>query len=148
MLDKEVSYSASPHKEGARKPKAGVLSRPGSKLTLTSPKAIYPPTRNFRDFVLWDLGSILNAGQPNEKQLRELNAQGVKTIVNIRGPQEMEQIKKEGFDEEAVAKDLGIKYVSIPIQGWKTCTPANLALIAEAFDKAEGRILFHCQTAS
>jgi uncharacterized protein (TIGR01244 family) len=148
MLDSEVSYSATPHKDGARRPKAGVLSKPESKLTITSPKATHPPTQNFREYVEWDLGSILNAGQPDEKKLRELAAQGVKTVVNLRAPQEMEAVKKSGFDEEAVAKELGMKYVSIPIQGWQTCTPANLALIAEAFEKAEGRILFHCQSAS
>jgi uncharacterized protein (TIGR01244 family) len=148
MLDADVSYSAVPRKEGARKPKEGVISKMGSLLVLTAPKVIHPPTKNFREFVLWDLGGILNAGQPDAKQLRELAGQGVKTIVNLRAPQEMEAVKQGGFDEEAVAKELGMKYVSIPISSWKTFTPANLALIADAFDKAEGRVLFHCQTAN
>jgi uncharacterized protein (TIGR01244 family) len=97
---------------------------------------------------MWDLGSILNASQPDEKKLRELAAQGVKTIVNLRAPQEMEALKKEGFDEEAVANKLGLKYVSVPLSNWKSFTPEALAKIAEAFEISEGKILYHCASAS
>jgi uncharacterized protein (TIGR01244 family) len=149
MLDSEVSYMASPHKDGARKPKEGVISKPGSKITITSPKAIYPPTSDYRAFVMWDLGGILNAGQPDEKQLRDFAAQGVKTIVNLRAPVEMADVKtRTGFDEEAVAKELGLKYVNIPLTSWKSFTPEALAQIAEAFENAEGKVLYHCQSAN
>lgn len=148
MLDTEVSYMSTPHKDGARKPKQGVISKPGSKLTITSPKVINPPTTEWNAFTMWDLGSILNASQPDEKKLRELAAGGVKTIVNLRGPQEMEALKAQGYDEEALAKELGLKYVSVPLTTWKTFTPEALARIAEAFDAGEGKILFHCATAN
>jgi protein tyrosine phosphatase (PTP) superfamily phosphohydrolase (DUF442 family) len=148
MLDSDVSYTATPHRDGARKPKEGVLSKPGSKLKITSPRVMNAPTGHWPEFVMWDLGDIFNAAQPDEKRLRELAAQGVKTIVNLRAPQEMEALKKRGFDEEAVAKELGMKYVNVPISGWQTFTPAKLTEIAEAFEHAEGRILYHCQSAS
>ena len=45
------------------------------------------------------------AGQPTEKALRELRAKGVTTIVNLRMPEEMARV---GFDEAALAKELGI----------------------------------------
>jgi uncharacterized protein (TIGR01244 family) len=147
MLDQQLSYISTPHKNDARNPKDGILSKPGSKLTITSPKVVNAPTANFRDFVLWDLGSVLNASQPDEKKFRELAAQGVKTVVNLRTPQEMAQVKSGGFDEEAVAKQLSLKYVSVPLLAWQTFTPANLALIADAFEKSDGKILFHCGTA-
>jgi uncharacterized protein (TIGR01244 family) len=149
MLDSEVTYMATPHKEGARTPKDGVISKPGSKLKLTSPKVIDAPNGDWRAFVMWDLGDILNAGQPDEKKFRELAAQGVKTVINIRAPSEMEDIKtRTGFDEEAVAKELGLKYVNIPLTSWKTFTPEALAKIADAFENAEGKILYHCNSAN
>src|SRR5216110_2365704 len=53
-------------------------------------------------------------GQPTEKALRDLRTRGVKTIVNLRMPQEMAGV---GFDEAALAKELGITYVHIPMRG-------------------------------
>src|SRR3982074_2179653 len=53
-------------------------------------------------------------GQPTEKALRELRAKGVTTLVNLRMPEEMAQV---GFDEAALARELGIKYVQIPMRG-------------------------------
>src|SRR5690348_989434 len=57
-------------------------------------------------------------GQPTEKALRDLRAKGVTTVVNLRMPQEMERV---GFDEAALAKELGMRYVHIPMRG----TPEN-----------------------
>jgi protein tyrosine phosphatase (PTP) superfamily phosphohydrolase (DUF442 family) len=148
MLDSEVSYQAAPHADGARKPRQGVISRPRSRLTITSPRVVDPPTGDWSAFVMWDLGSILNAGQPDEKKLRELAATGVRTIVNLRGPSEMENLKTKGFDEEAVARELGLKYVSVPLTGWQTFTPEALARVAEAFEGTQGKVLFHCATAN
>ena len=53
-------------------------------------------------------------GQPTEKALRELRAKGVTTVVNLRMPEEMAQV---GFDEAALVKELGMKYVHIPMRG-------------------------------
>src|SRR5262245_21260051 len=54
------------------------------------------------------------AGQPTEKALRELKGKGVTTVVNLRMPEEMSRV---GFDEAALVKELGIKYVYIPMRG-------------------------------
>ena len=54
------------------------------------------------------------AGQPTEKALRDLRARGVTTVVNLRMPEEMARV---GFDEAALAKELGIRYVYIPMSG-------------------------------
>ncbi|MBS1722007.1 MAG: dual specificity protein phosphatase family protein [Armatimonadetes bacterium] len=148
MLANPVSYTAVPHKDGARTPKQGVISKPGSHLTITSPKVVNPITDDHTAFVMWDLGGILNASQPDEKKLRELAGEGVKTVVNLRGPQEMEMVKKNGFDEEAVCKELGLDYVSIPITGYQTFTPEALDKIGAAFENAKGKVLYHCQSAN
>jgi len=86
------------------------------------------------------------AGQPTQRALRDLRAKGVTTIVNLRMPEEMAQV---GFDEAALAKELGIKYVYIPMRG----TPANpygpkeLDTFTAAMASADGKVLLHCTIA-
>jgi uncharacterized protein (TIGR01244 family) len=85
-------------------------------------------------------------GQPTENALRELKANGVTTVVNLRMPEEMARV---GFDEAALVKSLGIKYVHIPMRG----TPANpygptqLDAFAAAMAEADGKVLLHCTIA-
>jgi len=86
------------------------------------------------------------AGQPTETALRDLRAKGVTTIVNLRMPNEMTRV---GFDEAALAKELGMRYVHIPMIG----TPANpygpreLDAFAAAMSSADGKVLLHCTIA-
>ena len=86
------------------------------------------------------------AGQPTEKGLREMKAQGVTTIVNLRSPSEMERI---GFDEAKLIADLGMKYVYLPVRGDAQFpyTPETLAKFTEAMRSAEGKVLLHCTVA-
>src|SRR5690242_17294763 len=60
---------------------------------------------------------VFISGQPTEQGLRELKAKGVTTIVNLRMPEEMAKVS---FDEAALAKELGMKYVHIPMRGTAT----------------------------
>jgi uncharacterized protein (TIGR01244 family) len=86
------------------------------------------------------------AGQPTEKALRDLRAKGVTTVVNLRMPEEMARV---GFDEAALVKELGMKYVHIPMRG----TPANpygpkqLDAFVAALAAADGKVLLHCTIA-
>lgn len=85
-------------------------------------------------------------GQPTEKALRELRANGVTTIVNLRMPEEMARV---GFDEAALAKDLGIKYVHIPMRGSadNPYGPKQLDAFAAVMASADGKVLLHCTIA-
>jgi len=86
------------------------------------------------------------AGQPTEKALRELRAKGVTTIVNLRMPEEMARV---GFDEAALAKELGIRYVHIPMNGSaeNPFGPQQLDRFAAVMASAEGKVLLHCTVA-
>ena len=86
------------------------------------------------------------AGQPTEKALRDLRAKGVTTIVNLRMPEEMTKV---GFDEAALAKALGIRYVHIPMRGTKENPygPRELDAFTAAMDSADGKVLLHCTVA-
>lgn len=86
-------------------------------------------------------------GQPTERGLRELQAQGVTTVVNLRTPEEM--TKNVPFDEPALVAKLGMRYVSLPVRGTSEYpyAPATLAQFAEAVRTANGKVLLHCTIA-
>lgn len=86
-------------------------------------------------------------GQPTERALRELKAQGVTTVVNLRSPQEMEQAVK--FDEAGLVKSLGMKYVWLPMRGSADLPYAPKAVkdFAAAMKAADGKVLLHCTVA-
>ncbi len=85
-------------------------------------------------------------GQPTETAIRELRAQGVTTIVNLRMPEEMARV---GFDEAALARKLGIRYVHIPMRGTpeNPYGPKELDAFAAAMASADGKVLLHCTIA-
>jgi uncharacterized protein (TIGR01244 family) len=86
-------------------------------------------------------------GQPTERALRELRAQGVTTVVNLRTPEEM--TRNVNFDEPAVVADLGMRYVYLPVRGTTEYpySPATLAKFAESVNSANGKVLLHCTVA-
>jgi uncharacterized protein (TIGR01244 family) len=85
-------------------------------------------------------------GQPTEKAIRDLSGRGVTTIVNLRMPDEMARV---GFDEAALAKELGITYVHIPMRGSAANPygPKQLDTFAAAMSSATGKVLLHCTIA-
>ena len=85
-------------------------------------------------------------GQPTEKALRDLKARGVTTVVNLRMPDEMARV---GFDEAALAKELGMRYVHIPMRGSaeNPYGPKELDAFAAAMASADGKVLLHCTVA-
>jgi len=68
------------------------------------------------------------ASQPTEKALRDLEAKGVTTVVNLRMPEEVAQI---GFDE-APENPYG---------------PKELDTFAATLASAQGKVLLHCTVA-
>jgi protein tyrosine phosphatase (PTP) superfamily phosphohydrolase (DUF442 family) len=86
-------------------------------------------------------------GQPTERALRELRAQGVTTIVNLRTPPEM--TRDVPFDEAELARSLGMRYVYIPMRGNEEYpySPEALATFTAAMKGATGKVLLHCTIA-
>jgi uncharacterized protein (TIGR01244 family) len=90
---------------------------------------------------------IFIGGQPTEKALRDLKAQGVTVVVNLRTPEEMARAVK--FDEPALIHELGMRYVYIPMRGTAEFpyAPEAVARFAEAVRSANGKVLLHCTIA-
>jgi uncharacterized protein (TIGR01244 family) len=108
----------------------------------------FPEKLSRTDFqaVIADAGPAYVAGQPSEAALRDMAAHGIKTVINLRTQQEMDNRKAVPYDEAAVAKELGITYVHIPLGGPDTpYTPAALETFGKAMEAAGGnKVLLHC----
>jgi protein tyrosine phosphatase (PTP) superfamily phosphohydrolase (DUF442 family) len=85
-------------------------------------------------------------GQPSEKALRDLKAQGVTTVVSLRTPTET---NRYGFDEPAVVKELGMNFVRIPVRGDSAFpySPEALKTFTKVMHDADGKVLLHCTIA-
>lgn len=98
--------------------------------------------------VIADAGPLYVAGQPSEAGLRDMAAKGVKTVINLRTQREMDNRQQVPYDEAALAKELGINYVHIPLGGPDTpYTPEAVEKFAKAFEGANGKVLLHCTVA-
>lgn len=90
---------------------------------------------------------VFISGQPTERALRDLHAQGVTTVVNLRTPEEMS--KRVPFDEAALVKELGMEYVYLPMRGTAEFpySPEAVKSFAAAMSGAKGKVLLHCTIA-
>src|SRR5215216_1401047 len=108
-------------------------------LTLSSAMAQDPgEIRNFlrvnKDFC--------TGGQPKLEHLEKLKADGVKAIINLRQPSE-----HRAAEEEAKAKELGLKYFNIPV-AYGNPNEEQVAEFLKITDDPENRPAFiHCTAA-
>jgi uncharacterized protein (TIGR01244 family) len=84
-------------------------------------------------------------GQPSAEQLADLARDGVRTVINLRGPQE-----RADYDEASEASRLGLRYVSLPITGATDLDRPRVREFGRVLDDArrEGGVLIHCASAN
>jgi len=132
-------------------PRAGVAQqftrRGGAPITTVSTPVILDTTGLYLERAAHVGEDMFVTGQPTERALRELQAQGVTTVVNLRTPEEMTRSVK--FDERALVASLGMQYVYLPVRGNSEYpySPATLAKFADAVSNAKGKVLLHCTVA-
>lgn len=82
---------------------------------------------------------LISAGQPSVAQLKSAAEAGVKTIVNLCVPGEC------GWDEAATVKQLGMRYIAIPVCGATDVTEANAKKLHEVVEeKRNYPMVIHC----
>lgn len=80
------------------------------------------------------------SGAIDASDLQRLHAAGLKHLINLRAPEETPD-----FDEERVARVLGIDYAGIPIKGPSTFTRDNAARLDDLLRRAgDEPTLIHC----
>lgn len=90
-------------------------------------------------------GRVFIGGQPSEAALRELKELGVTAIVNLRGEAEMANREWVPYDEAALAAELGLEYVHLPISGEDhPYRPEVLDRLEETLRRHPGPVLLHC----
>ncbi|MGV6493517.1 beta-lactamase hydrolase domain-containing protein [Stenotrophomonas rhizophila] len=82
---------------------------------------------------------LYSAGQPSAAQLHQAADAGVRTVIDLRQPEE-----DRGFDETAAAERLGLRYVRIPVAGAAGLTEANARALHAALENSQGPVLVHC----
>lgn len=83
--------------------------------------------------------NLITAGQPSAQQLRDAAASGVTTVIDLRQPDE-----DRGFDEAALAEQLGLRYVRLPIAGASGITDDNARALQRLLKQDDGKTLLHC----
>lgn len=85
------------------------------------------------------------AGQPSREHLADLAKQGVKSVINLRGPDEVAD-----FDECAEVERLGMDYHALPITGAPDLDAERIRRFGELLDqaRAKGGVLIHCASAN
>lgn len=78
-------------------------------------------------------------GVPSAEQLDRFQARGVRTVIDLRHPDEL---KNDAVAVEATAR--GMRYVKLPINGADGLTRENAERLRSALDAADGEVLLHC----
>lgn len=78
-------------------------------------------------------------GQPDPSQLRELAQEGVTTVIDLRGAGE-----PRGYDEAAAARELGLRYVALPVEGESAIDEDTARQLQRTLDASPGPVLLHC----
>jgi uncharacterized protein (TIGR01244 family) len=93
-------------------------------------------------------GRVYVAGQPSADALRRFHELGVTAIVNLRTQAEMDDRERVPYDEAALAAELGMEYVHLPIGGDdQPFRPGVLDGLRDVFARHAGPVLLHCTVA-
>ncbi|MDP4721149.1 MAG: protein tyrosine phosphatase family protein [Akkermansiaceae bacterium] len=92
---------------------------------------------------LHKFGDVYLASQPQEADFEIAKNAGVKTVINMRHPEEMTD-----FNEEATVTALGLEYVNLPWAKPEELTDEVFDRARELLNTSEKPILLHCSSAN
>lgn len=93
-------------------------------------------------------GRVYVAGQPSADALRRLAELGVTAVVNLRTQAEMDNRERVPYDEAALAAELGLEYVHLPIGGDdQPFRPEVIDRLDDVLRRHPGPVLLHCTVA-
>ncbi len=85
------------------------------------------------------VNGITSAGQPDQAALEVFADAGYGTVIDLRGEGE-----DRGFDEAAVVEELGLHYVTLPVEGKDGVSFDNARKLDELLQQYPGPVLVHC----
>lgn len=112
------------------------------------PGGVSLPVQKIESFQdLYRQGDVYIAGQPSIEMLCWLKNQGVNLVINLRTETENKSFTATGFDEAALARELGLIYVSLPMGTKEPGTSKTVDVFAHHLRAARGKALLHCASA-
>lgn len=95
--------------------------------------------------ILRPVTDVYAAGQPSPGELDALARDGVRTVINLRSPDEAID-----FDEAREVERLGLRYVCLPVDGPQDVTPETVRQFSRELERAraDGPVLVHCGSAN
>jgi uncharacterized protein (TIGR01244 family) len=97
-----------------------------------------PPIRNF----LRVNDDFCTGAQPRVEHLRQLKAEGVRAVINLRQPSE-----HRAAEEEAAAKEAGLRYFNIPVAFGDPKEEQATEFLKITDDKENRPAFIHCTAA-
>ncbi|MFT4671063.1 MAG: protein tyrosine phosphatase (PTP) superfamily phosphohydrolase (DUF442 family) [Pseudohongiellaceae bacterium] len=83
--------------------------------------------------------NALASGQPTQEQIKVLAEAGVKHVISLRRPEEID------WDEQAVVEANGMQFYSIPVAGLAGITKANATKLEDLLNSLGNEaVLVHC----
>lgn len=89
------------------------------------------------------LPGVVTAGQPAAAQFIELARAGVKTVIDLRPPDE-----PRGFDEPVTVRAAGIEYLNIPVSPTTLGDAQFDEFRRQISAERDGTVLVHCASAN
>lgn len=83
--------------------------------------------------------TLYRGAQPSDASYGDLAKMGVKTVLDLRRPEEHSTIAEAKLVEAA-----GMRYVNIPMTGWEAPTPAVITQVRAVMDTG-GVVFVHCK---
>lgn len=77
---------------------------------------------------------LYRGGEPSKEGLRKIKEMGITTIFDLRNPGE------KAYDEKEAAKEMGIRYISMPMNS-KAPTAKQIKRLVDEIDKAKGSVV-------
>jgi uncharacterized protein (TIGR01244 family) len=89
------------------------------------------------------VGNIFLAGQPQENKIAGLADRGIKTVVSLRKPEELD------WDEAAAVEAAGMEYIAVPFDGPEELTDDVFERVREVLrDQGDEPLVLHCGRAN
>ena len=86
---------------------------------------------------------ICTGGQPRLEDLEKMKAEGIRAIINLRQASEF-----DAEAEAAKAKDMGLRYIHIPVNGREMKDEYAIEFLKATDDEANRPAFIHCATAN
>jgi len=100
---------------------------PGTTTKAIKPKEDLPNFHKVHPF-------LYRGGEPSKEGLRKMKDMGITTIFDLRNPGE------KAYDEKIAAKELGLRYISMPMNS-KAPTQQQIKKLIGEIDKAKGNVV-------